>query len=484
MNDSCNTLAYRLDLALDAARFATEILGLTLDDVQLAMLEIIIEYGVVNCCRQYGKTFTLAVKAVHQVVFRPGSTVLVLAPTRRQAGELLRRAFEFLKQLGITAKSDGLCRPSLVLPNGSRILGLPANPETVRGYSPQLVIVDEAAFCPDDLEAALRPMMLNKRSHRSLWLVSTPNGRRGMFYELWAQKTDARWHKFSRRADQCPWIKQEDLAYEHERLGAARYAQEYMCEFLENERALLTAGVIARAFDPHLIPLLEDRRWWLGADTPQRCYVGLDLGQQRDRAALAVVEYLPRVTARLNPVTYERIKELEVRVRHVRRFELGTGYLEVVHQTVTLLRHGAFARGVTLVVDATGVGAPVIDLLRQALRGTDLRVELAPVVITGGLQVSLGPSGSYHVPKWELIDALRHILESSRVKIASRSAQMETLRKELEGMERRVRHSGSVELSGKHQGSDDMVMALSLALWRMLAAHRGTVNRRTLERPA
>ena len=47
-----------------------------------------------------------------------------------------------------------------------------------------------------------------------------------------------------------------------------------------------------------------------------------------------------------------------------------------------------------------------------------------------------------------------------------------------------MRHSGSVELSGKRQGGDDIVMALSLALWRMLAAHRGTVNRLTLERPA
>ena len=306
-----------------------------------------------------------------------------------------------------------------------------------------------------------------------------------MFYELCTQKTDLRWRKFTRKADECPWINQEALQYERERLGVAKFAQEYMCEFLENERALLPADVIAQAFDPALIPLLEDRRWCRGAETAARCYVGLDLGQQRDRAALAVVEYLPQRTWRMNYVTYEREQELEARVRYVRQFELGTDYLEVVRQTVLLLRHSVFVPGTTLVVDATGVGGAVVDLLRQALRGTGLLVELTPVVITGGLQVSAGKSGGYLVPKWELMEALRHGLESGRVKLASRAGQMETLRKELEGMERRVRRSGSEEVTGKRRGGgDDVAMALALALWRMLAAHRGTVNRAVLGRPA
>lgn len=477
-------LCYRLDLALDAARFAIEILGLALDEVQTAILDVTITYGLLNCCRQYGKTFTLAVKAVHQLVFRPGSTVLVLAPTKRQAAELLRRVYEFLRKLGIAAKSDGMCRPSLVLPNGSRILGLPANPETVRGYSPQLVIVDEAAYCPNELEAALRPMMMNTRTRRSIWLASTPNGRRGSFYELWMQQTDPRWRKFSRRADECAWINQEALQYERERLGEAKFAQEYLCQFLDNERALLRAEVIARAFDATLIPLEEDRRWFLGTETPVRSYVGLDLGQQRDRAALAVVEYLPRQTFKMNYVTYEREREMEARVRYVRRFALGTDYLEVVRETVKLLRHSVFVPGATLVVDSTGVGAAVVDLLRQALRGSGLRVELAPVVITGGYQVTAGKNGGYQVPKFELMDALRHVMEGGQVKVASRAGQMERLRKELEGMERRVRETGGVEISGKRSGGDDVVMALALAMWRMLVGHRGRLNRETLGRLA
>lgn len=96
---------------------------------------------------------------------------------------------------------------------------------------------------------------------------------------------------------------------------------------------------------------------------------------------------------------------------------------------------------------------------------SDLRVELAPVTITGGLQVALGQRGGYHVPKCP-------------------AGQMETLRKELEGMERRARSSGAEDLSGKRSGVDDVVMALLPALWRMLAAHRGTVNRQMLGRPA
>ena len=77
-----------------------------------------------------------------------------------------------------------------------------------------------------------------------------------------------------------------------------------------------------------------------------------------------------------------------------------------------------------LVMDATGVGAPVVDLLRQA--------ELRPVAvsITGGDKVTSG-KGSLYVPKRDLVDAPQVMFQSGRLKVAEGLAEAELLVQEL-----------------------------------------------------
>ena len=78
---------------------------------------------------------------------------------------------------------------SLAFPNGSRIVGLPGNEATVRGFSAvALMLVDEASRVSDDLYRAIRPMLAV--SDGTLWLMSTPFGKRGFFYEAWANGGD------------------------------------------------------------------------------------------------------------------------------------------------------------------------------------------------------------------------------------------------------------------------------------------------------
>src|SRR5208283_1666818 len=101
---------------------------------------------------------------------RPGSLVLVAAPTARQSGEWLAKTREFLAVLGVRARSDGNNRLSLLLPNGSRLVGLPGVAPNIRGFSAaSLVIIDEAAYVPDELFQALNPMLAV--SGGGLWLV-------------------------------------------------------------------------------------------------------------------------------------------------------------------------------------------------------------------------------------------------------------------------------------------------------------------------
>jgi hypothetical protein len=83
-----------------------------------------------------------------------------------------------------TAARDGHNTTSLLFPNGSRIVGLPGTEATVRGFSAvSLLLIDEASRVPDEIYKALRPTLAV--GNGDLWLMSTPHGQRGFFYETW-----------------------------------------------------------------------------------------------------------------------------------------------------------------------------------------------------------------------------------------------------------------------------------------------------------
>src|SRR5438876_341524 len=136
---------------LDVVKFAREKLGFSPDEKQVLALQ-----GgprvIVNCTRQWGKSTVAAAKAVHRAYTFPGSLVLVVAPSARQSGEFLLKAEDFVRALGLRVKSDGGNDMSIAFPNGSRIIGLPGNEATTRGFSNvKLLIIDEASRVLEEL---------------------------------------------------------------------------------------------------------------------------------------------------------------------------------------------------------------------------------------------------------------------------------------------------------------------------------------------
>ena len=91
--------------------------------------------GIVNCTRQWGKSTVAAAKAVHRAFCQPDSLILVLSPSERQSGELMRKAEEFVSRMGIKVRGDGTNEISIAFPNRSRIVGLPHEERTSRGFS-------------------------------------------------------------------------------------------------------------------------------------------------------------------------------------------------------------------------------------------------------------------------------------------------------------------------------------------------------------
>lgn len=238
---------------MDALRFAREKLGFEPDAKQATVMGGEIRRGILNCTRQWGKSTVASAMAVHRAWSQAESLIIVVSPSARQTGEFLRKASGWVRKLQIKPRGDGDNELSLLLPNGSRLVGLPGSESTVRGFSAvSLMVIDEAARVSDELYKAVRPFLAVKNG--DLWLMSTPYGKRGFFYNEWANG-GSRWQRVTTPATECPRISAEFLQEERTSMGEQWFRQEYLCEFVDVGATLFNRSVIESAFTKDVKPL-------------------------------------------------------------------------------------------------------------------------------------------------------------------------------------------------------------------------------------
>jgi hypothetical protein len=243
-------LQHDLRLALDRVSFA-ERLGIEPDPWQEDLLQSTADRTLLNCCRQSGKSTMSAVLALHRALYHPGSLILCLAPSERQSKELFAKVADFYRKLRTVPAPASDRKLGMHLPNGSRIEALPGSERTIRGFSAvDTLIVDEAARVDDALVHTIRPMLAV--SGGALMMLSTPYGKRGVFYEEWASEADGAWERYEVPASRCPRIPPAFLEAERRSMPEWWFAQEYGCEFRETEDQLFTHDMIEAARDDAL----------------------------------------------------------------------------------------------------------------------------------------------------------------------------------------------------------------------------------------
>ena len=139
--------------------------------------------------RQIGYSFAATLRAVFKCLERR-TTWIFLSKGERQSRLLMEKVQEHVQTCGIVARASesqyfegtSLKQLEVRFPNGSVIYGLPANPDTARGYTGH-VTLDEFAFHADadKIYAALFPTITRGFG---IEVISTPNGTQGKFYEL------------------------------------------------------------------------------------------------------------------------------------------------------------------------------------------------------------------------------------------------------------------------------------------------------------
>jgi hypothetical protein len=202
-------------------------------------------------------------------------------------------------------------------------------------------------------------------------------------------------------------------------------------------------------------------------------FVGLDLGQSADYTALAIVQSVKERKEESNLKTY-------LHLRHLERYPLRTPYTTVADGVAVLMgsevlnhdeydpsRHRIAKSKVELLVDKTGVGVAVTDLLKA--RG----LKFTSVTIHGGENVTRSSGRGYNVPKLDLVAALEVPFHSETLKVAEGLELWGVLREELMNFRRKV-NTKTAHTSFEHwreTDHDDLVLAAALACW-------GAVRRR------
>jgi hypothetical protein len=187
-------------------------------------------------------------------------------------------------------------------------------------------------------------------------------------------------------------------------------------------------------------------------------FLGIDLGQSRDHTAVAAVAREQRNLG-ADPATYEPVVETAYSITGIRRLPLGLSYPAIISE-IQQIRAKIPGRA-EMVVDATGVGAPVIDLLRERQE-----TAVVPVIFTAG-GVERYERGAWRVPKKDLVHGLLITFEASALRIPKNHAHAALLIDELKKMSLKVTGNDHAAYESWREGDhDDMVFALALAVWR------------------
>ncbi len=199
--------------------------------------------------------------------------------------------------------------------------------------------------------------------------------------------------------------------------------------------------------------------------------IGIDLGQQRDYTAVVILERTTVKTGKTKGVRdgirhhHVPVTENHYEVRHIERQPLGTPYPQQEAAIAKLYHDQKADHEVSLVVDFTGVGVPVVDALRAA------QLPVTAVYIHGG-SATTRDGRNYNVPKGTLASLVLLLLQTKRLGVSSSLPEARLLIGELHGFKYEQSQSGHLKFGNdvgaaawREQQHDDLVLATALGTW-------------------
>lgn len=347
--------------------------------------------------RQTGKSFTTAAESVTDCLLRK-TTWVTLSAGERQALEWMLKAREWAEAYRVALEDYQELRDSaeallksaeIRWPNGSRLIAIPANPATARGYSANLTL-DEFAFHenPRAIWGAIYPSISNPlKGEFRVRIVSTPNGVGNKFSDLWHDPG-----KWSKHLIDIDTAARRGLPINVAELRAGMadpelWAQEYECQFLDSSAVLLPYDLIGKCESDQAGASVAPEFWDVSGGNPVFC--GLDFGRSRDLTVCWTFERVGDVLATREVLelrgvdTPKQVEMLRPRIRRAGRISVdytgpGVGlgdYLVKEFGEYHAERH-TYGR-VELVTFTQQSKVEMFSKLRMAFDGLKLRIPIA-----------------------------------------------------------------------------------------------------------
>ena len=417
-------------LKYDPVAFA-KLIGFEPFDYQAKLLRDASKRMVACWGRQTGKSTTTALKALHFAFANPNKTILIVSPSERQSQLMFAKIRRFLHaevrlsngrkvrplEASIVRETQGL----IELTNGSVIIPLPCSPDKIRGYTADLVIIDEAAFVPEEVITSIVMPML-AATDGTLIMLSTPWSKDHIFYRAFSGEVEG-WSVHHVPSSKCPLIKPSFLEAQKRIMTEAEFKRECLAEFVEEEACYFPMDLILKCVNPELKAAFTLE--YAEAKPHGEYYAGLDLGKLRDFSVLAVVE--------------RSIDKLLLRLLRV--FKLNTPYSAVIAEVLRAYGKFGFIR---LAMDRSGVGEGVYEQLVR---------ELGESVVEGFKFTA--------ERKAELLAKLKMLMEKGHLELP----HDKLLISQLNSIQYELSSSGRLLFRHPPRGHDDAVMALALACW-------------------
>ncbi len=370
--------------------------------------------------RRFGKTKAMAFSAIYYAITHPESIQFILAPSYNQANIMFWEIVTLLSKsilLHLVERTYKTPFSKIIFKNGSEIHARSTTkPEYLRGHKAHRVILDEAAYIPDEVVSqVIEPMLAD---YNGSWIkIGTPFGK-NHFYDTYLKGQSPDFPDYSSYrfpSTVNPHISHEFIEKKKREYGenSIIFRTEYLAEFVEDQNAVFRWADIQKNVD-NSIELIDS------AENVSKQYViGCDLAKYQDYTVIIVLD----------------VTEKPYRLVHFERYQ-GRFYTETVMRLKELYRKFNYAK---VVIDSTGVGDPVLEDLQ------DIGAE--GYVFTSKSKV-------------QLIQRLQACLENGEVKYP----YIEDLIKELQFFEYQLTRTG-IKMEARQGFHDDCVIALALAVW-------------------
>jgi hypothetical protein len=292
------------------------------------------KFGVVACGRQFGKSLLAQNLLLYWLLKTGKQKGAWITPVYNQAKKIFTELTNASNEI-ITKQNKADLTIEFI--NGSTIQFLSTdNYNTIRGFSFNYVVLDEAAFIKEEaVNEAVFPTL--SALGKKCLIISTPKSK-NWFYNYYLKGIDQNTDYISFRAISTdnPYIDKDFIYEQRKSLPENIFRQEYEAEFTEAGNDVFTG-----------VEFVCNINEWDVPSRNKRYYFGTDVGLTHDYSVLTIIDEHGRVAKiiRINGLSYEEIGRTFT--TELKRYPLVSGYVET-----------------------NGVGRALYELIKKEIRST------------------------------------------------------------------------------------------------------------------